>query len=93
MIEILELVFLILVLLGVQRYISTTELNWLGLIIPILFTAYVFIKVYVLNLPVEGFWYKLIVGNIILLSQYFMGLEKRKERHQNEINKMKSKDL
>ncbi|WP_414055016.1 hypothetical protein [Macrococcus equi] len=93
MLATVELIVLIAVLFGAQRYLSSIEPGWLGLIPPVIFTLYMFIKLYYLNQDIEYFWFKLISVNFVLLSDYYLGQEKKKERHKKELEKMKSKDL
>ncbi|QIH76046.1 hypothetical protein GTN31_06705 [Macrococcoides canis] len=93
MISIIELIILIAVLFGAQKYLSTLEPGWLGLITPVIFTIYMFIKFYYLDPDIEFFWLKLGLGNLVLLSDYNFGQKKKKERYKKELENMKSKDL
>ncbi|WP_414042966.1 hypothetical protein [Macrococcus animalis] len=93
MVATIELIFLIVVLFGAQRYLSSLEQGWLGLVPPVIFTIYMFIKLYYLNEEIEYFWYKLASVNFVLLTDYYLGQEKKKVRHKKELEKMKSKDI
>ncbi|ARQ05755.1 Holin [Macrococcoides canis] len=93
MLNVVELIFLILVLFGLQRYLSSRDNKWLGLIVPIIFNFYLIYNFKYVQQDIEYSWYKAVIGNIILLLDYYLGLQKRKERYKNEIQRMKSKDI
>ncbi|MBH9581425.1 hypothetical protein WER97_03485 [Staphylococcus felis] len=93
MFNIAELIFLILVLFGLQRYLSSRDNKWLGLIVLIIFNFYLIYNFKYVHQDIEYLWYKAVIGNIILLLDYYLGLQKRKERYKNEIQRMKSKDI
>lgn len=93
MIAIVELIILIAVLFGAQKYLSNLEPGWIGLITPIIFTLYMFIKFYFLAQDIDFFWLKLGLGNLVLFSDYNFGQKKKKERYKKELENMKSKDL
>lgn len=93
MVDTVELLILIAILFGAQKYLSSLESGWLGLITPMIFSLYMFIKYFYFNQYVEYFWFKLLIGNFILISDYYLGQEKKKERHKRELEKMKTRDL
>lgn len=93
MFNIIELIFLILVLFGLQRYLASRDNKLLGLVVPIIFNLYIIYNFKYVHQDVDYLWYRAIIGNFILLVDYYFGLQKRKERYKNEIQKMKSKDI
>lgn len=50
----------------------------MGLITPIIFTLYMFIKFHYLDQDIVFFWLKLGLGNLSLLSDYNFGRKKKK---------------
>lgn len=93
MLNVVELIFLILVLFGLQRYLSSRDNKWLGLIVPIIFNFYLIYNFKYVHQDIEYLWYKAVIGNVILLFDFYLGLQKRKDRYKNEIQRMKSKDI
>lgn len=93
MFNIIELIFLILVLFGLQRYLASRDNKLLGLVVPIIFNVYVIYNFKYVHQDIDYLWYKAVIGNVILLFDFYLGLQKRKDRYKNEIQRMKSKDI
>ncbi|QIH77109.1 hypothetical protein LAU42_00230 [Macrococcus armenti] len=93
MFNIIELIFLILVLFGLQRYLASRDNKLLGLVVPIIFNVYVIYNFKYVHQDIDYLWNKAVIGNVILLFDFYLGLQKRKDRYKNEIQRMKSKDI
>lgn len=92
MVDIFEIIILIGVLFGLQKYLSSLDNNLLGLITPIIFTLYILAKVFIFNSVDSDYWWKIFIGNFILLLDFYIGNKDRDKRQQKELEKMKIKD-
>ncbi|MBQ5152749.1 hypothetical protein EGM85_05570 [Macrococcus caseolyticus] len=92
MFNIVELIFLILVLFGLQRYLASRDNKLLGLVIPVIFNLYVIYNFKFVHQDIEYLWYRAIIGNLILLVDYYFGFQRKKESFvcQNKLDNFSS---
>lgn len=92
MYELLSILILI-VMFGVQYFLSTRSNKFLGAIIPILFVIFVTFMYFNNNLGPITSIVLLVLGLILLFEQWYKGNKQKKVNSDKEMVKMKGKDL
>lgn len=92
MYELLSILILI-VMFGVQYFLSTRSNKFLGAIIPILFVIFVAFMYFNNNLGPITSIVLLVLGLIALIEQWYKGNKQKKVNSAKEMVKMKGKDL
>ncbi|MBO0380603.1 hypothetical protein JWK46_08955 [Staphylococcus hominis] len=92
MYELLSILILI-VMFGVQYFLSTRSNKFLGAIIPILFVIFVAFMYFNNNLGLITSIVLLALGLIALIEQWYKGNKQKKVNSAKEMVKMKGKDL
>lgn len=92
MYELLSILILI-VMFGVQYFLSTKSNKFLGAIIPILFVIFVAFMYFNNNFGPITSIVLLVLGLILLFEQWYKGNKQKKVNSDKEMVKMKGKDL
>ncbi|PCF84084.1 hypothetical protein B4W75_12630 [Staphylococcus intermedius] len=90
--EIITIVILI-IMLAIQYFLSSSTNKYLGLIIPIVFSGFVIFMLVTDRLGIITSLVLLVLGLIFLLEQWYKGQKNNKRKMNKELTKMKSKDL
>lgn len=90
--EIITIVILI-IMLAIQYYLSSSTNKYLGLIVPIVFSGFVIFMLVTDRLGIITSLVLLVLGLIFLLEQWYKGQKNNKRKMNKELTKMKSKDL
>lgn len=92
MYELLSILILI-IMFGLQYFLSTRSNKFLGAIIPIIFIIFVAFMYFSNNLGLITSIVLLALGLILLIEQWYKGNKQKKVKYDKEMVKMKGKDL
>ena len=92
MYELLSILILI-IMFGLQYFLSTRSNKFLGAIIPIIFIMFVAFMYFSNNLGLITSIVLLALGLILLIEQWYKGNKQKKVNSSKEMVKMKGKDL
>ena len=86
-------ILILIIMFGLQYFLSTRSNKFLGAIIPIIFIMFVAFMYFSNNLGLITSIVLLALGLILLIEQWYKGNKQKKVNSSKEMVKMKGKDL